>query len=356
MAVEVRGVGTAASGTGAVTPGEPAGSAINDIMYCVVQTKGVDTPAMADMAVWAQRVTLEEDQDNHRITIFWIRRGASAPNLGVDDSGNHTNAQIIGFSGVRATGNPWDVSNNKVETGTRSNNLVVVGGTATVANTMVLVFAGNRRDGNQTTEFSVPVNGALTEITERMDQTWATGSGGGFWCATGKLATAIDWGNTTSTCDTGNRFPWFTDNLKPEAFPTIVADTVDKKDFGLDTTPALQFTGSDGDGDDVSYNIDLTTVIDTYPQTNQDGTYGFIPGSVDGIAQSFAGADCFLGSVKVQLQKLGSPTGTIHCEMYAHNGDAHPDAEPTGPVLATSNSINHTTITTSFSMRWLTSK
>lgn len=47
--------------------------------------------------------------------------------------------------------------------------------------------------------------------------------------------------------------------------PTIVPNTADAYNFGSDTTPTLEFTGSDEDGDDLTYEVEISDQSDFYP-------------------------------------------------------------------------------------------
>ncbi|MCK5095960.1 MAG: hypothetical protein KAR24_01255, partial [Candidatus Pacebacteria bacterium] len=56
------------------------------------------------------------------------------------------------------------------------------------------------------------------------------------------------------------------------ATTTVVLNTADLEDFGTDTTPTLEFTGTDPDTDDVRYNIQIDTV-DTFDNSDVDTYY-----------------------------------------------------------------------------------
>jgi len=50
----------------------------------------------------------------------------------------------------------------------------------------------------------------------------------------------------------------FKESAEPVA-PTVELNTADETAFGVDTTPTLEFTGTDGNGDDIRYNIQIDT-------------------------------------------------------------------------------------------------
>ena len=56
--------------------------------------------------------------------------------------------------------------------------------------------------------------------------------------------------------------------------PTVALNTADAFDFGDDPTPTLEFTGSDAEGDDLEYQVQifssLQSDVDKYVESNQD--------------------------------------------------------------------------------------
>jgi len=89
------------------------------------------------------------------------------------------------------------------------------------------------------------------------------------------------------------------------------------------------------------------TTIDSYSETNKDGHEG-IGNTIDLYSQSFAVsvAGQELDSVKFYLAKYGSPTGNIVVRLYAHTGTYGTSSVPTGSILATSDVVDITTLTT----------
>jgi hypothetical protein len=91
---------------------------------------------------------------------------------------------------------------------------------------------------------------------------------------------------------------------------------------------------------------------DGYDASNQDGSF-VLPGPSDTMsraAQSFTAKGGKLLSASFYLEKEGSPTGTMVAKLYAHSGTFGSGGIPTGSALATSDTIDISTLTTNFGM------
>jgi len=97
--------------------------------------------------------------------------------------------------------------------------------------------------------------------------------------------------------------------------PTVVLNTADLTDFGADTTPTLEFTGTDASGSDVRYNIQIDTV-NTFDSTS-------------------VGFD--LKYVDLLLAKLNFPQDNLTLEIRTSIDSG---------VLGTSNAVAGTTLST----------
>jgi len=101
------------------------------------------------------------------------------------------------------------------------------------------------------------------------------------------------------------------------------------------------------------------TLIDSYSEANQDG-YACLQDNhpsdstyYSSVAQSFQVlADKYyrLNNVKFYLRKYGSPTGIAYAVLYKHSGVFGTSSKPTGAVLATSDGIDVSTLTTSYQL------
>ena len=72
------------------------------------------------------------------------------------------------------------------------------------------------------------------------------------------------------------------------------------------------------------------------------------------IGQSFDAIAGTLDSCKFYLKKTGSPTGNAVAKLYAHTGSYGTSGTPTGSVLATSDNLDVSTLTTSYVLTTLT--
>lgn len=105
------------------------------------------------------------------------------------------------------------------------------------------------------------------------------------------------------------------------------------------------FRGSDG-----------TTLMDSYADTNQDTNYSVSAGGVNfqGVAQSFTGNGGTVDSAVFQLRKASAPTGNASFKLFAHSGTFGTSSIPTGTVLATSGTIDVSTLPTAYRLVKLT--
>jgi len=106
--------------------------------------------------------------------------------------------------------------------------------------------------------------------------------------------------------------------------------------FGYDD---MVFTGSvTGDIE----NSTNATLVDSY-QPTEDGDVDVYSGSITRVAQQFTGTAGSLSRAIWSIRKQNSPTGNVVCKLYANSGGA-----PTGTALATSNTLDISTLLTSF--------
>jgi hypothetical protein len=132
--------------------------------------------------------------------------------------------------------------------------------------------------------------------------------------------------------------------------PSVVLNTADGYDFGSDTIPTLDFTGTDPDGEDVRYQVHIGIRGDSYSETNWD-TIAIIDAS-DTLeaAQSFNGSGGALSGCRFYLRRYGSPTRNVTAKLYAITGTHGTDAKPTGAALATSDPVNIESIGTTIEL------
>lgn len=109
-------------------------------------------------------------------------------------------------------------------------------------------------------------------------------------------------------------------------------------------------------GDVCFYVYSSIVTIDSYSESNNDSSIGLSSTLSDGAAQSFdpSTTSYSVTSCKFYLSKTLSPTGNAVAKLYAHSGTYGTSSLPTGSALATSNTLDVSTLTTSFVLYELT--
>lgn len=139
------------------------------------------------------------------------------------------------------------------------------------------------------------------------------------------------------------------------AVPVVTQNTPDGEN-SYDLKPTFEFTGTDGDNDDIEYNFQLSL--------SNSSSEGFIDSNdpfylwtgVDHYlfstiwkkyAHSFTSQSTSqdLIACTFHLYKSGSPTGNMVAKLYAHSGTYGTSSVPTGTALATSDNVAASTAT-----------
>lgn len=344
-----RAVGTAASGNGAVSPGAPAGVVAGDILVMLVEMARADTISGTGTPPTGWTIvtgfpTTPPTSPGPKFYVLWRRAdgsGSDTPTLA--DAGDHQVAQIAAYSGRRAVGDPWNVISVTTEDTSDTS-----GSTGTLTTTVdgcdVLGAGMTDNDGTSTTEFSGWTNASLVSITERMDVSTVSGSGGGFGLADGVQTTAGAVNATTMTYAHASRKVLFAGALAPENAPVALLNDSDGTQFATGT-PTIGIGAIDLDGDDVTFQIQIgndnnfnaSTTIDSYSESNVDAYHLQNSSGTAGDAQKITGDGRTLTSAQFYLKKTGSPTGNITAKVYASSGGGAPI--PTGAALATSDNV-----------------
>ena len=107
---------------------------------------------------------------------------------------------------------------------------------------------------------------------------------------------------------------------------------------------------------DVTSGTPAPVLIDSYSETFTDTNAAIYLGGVESRGQTFLNSSlCVLNSAKFYIKKIGSPTGNVTARIYAHTGSyAGKTGTPTGAPLATSDNLDITTLTTSYSLETFT--
>lgn len=203
MAVTFVAAGTEAGGTGAVSPGLPAGWAEDDIFLLHIEGEGEDANAdgQGDFGgTLIGTVASAETGDSFatRHTFYWKRATASESAPTTDDAGNHTFAVITGWRGCITSGSPINASQSSFEgggAGGRDTSIEATGVTSGVDNCMIVISVTNGDD----VTVSGWTNANLVSITEAVDVSTTAGTDGSIHVAYGILASAGASGTTTAT-------------------------------------------------------------------------------------------------------------------------------------------------------------
>lgn len=170
----------------------------------------------------------------------------------------------------------------------------------------------------------------------------ATGTDGtlGLMSATVASAGTIDGGSDAITS-----LPWGVVGfaLIPELSPTVALNTPNDAATDVSTTPNLVFTGTDGNADEIEYNVQ---VFNSNQAHTTEGGSAFL--SIQGSGQtSVAGGQAITPTVTfslayliLSLKKTNSPTDNVYVEVR--------ETSATGNLLATSDNLDASTLTGSF--------
>jgi len=225
----VYAVGAAASGTGAIVPGVPAGTTAEDVLVLFVESSNEAVPAVSGYAeVLGSPVSVTTGTVT-RLTVRWHRAtGDESGTVSVGDPGDHAIARIVGVRGCIATADPWNVTAAATElVSDVSASCPTV--TTTVPNCLVLAAVATGTDVASTAHASSWANANLANITERCDDWTSSGTGGGFGVCSGEKAAAGLVGATTATLVTANFKALFQVALKEKL---AVADPAEVWMFG----------------------------------------------------------------------------------------------------------------------------
>ena len=210
MAVTVTAVGTVDANTGGsiLAPGLPAGTTNGDILVVFVETGISEAITIAN---WTQAPNSPIDSQNTtnqtRLHV-WYKRANGSDTCSVDlAAANHGIARIIGFTGAKATGSPWDVTGSN--TGALGTTYSTTGVTTTAGNELVIVGVSSGVDTSSSGSFTM-TNANLSGITTYIDNASAAGNGGQIAAGVGLKVAAGATGITTGNLPTGTGSDWAT--------------------------------------------------------------------------------------------------------------------------------------------------
>jgi hypothetical protein len=207
-----KGSGTFTSGTGTIVPPMPtagAAPAANDILLLVCESENQaitlsSAQGFVEVTNSPQGTGTAGTAGSTRLSVFWKRAVGSDVAPTVADSGDHTTGQIHCFSGVKTSGNPWNITAGGVDT-TSDTSGSIPGATTTVNDCLVVLLCSSSADTLSTAQFGSWANADLGTVTERTDNTVAAaGLGGGHGMATGTLAVAGAYTSSSVTLATAS--------------------------------------------------------------------------------------------------------------------------------------------------------
>ena len=361
MAISFVSAGTGSGGTVTASPGMPSGATTDDILILVIEGEGEDTNADSPPTGGAWNTigsvasATSGEVDRTRCSVYWAWYDAGL-NLTVPDAGNHTIARAYAFRGVDTT-TPIDATPTSGSSANATSHTASTGYT-TVTNGAMAILAYTHGDGTGT----VPVSWANTALVSANDGGYTqndSGSDGTVGLIYGIDTTAGSIGSFTWSTTASEERAWWAFALRPNALPTVALGSPAHNATGVSVTPDLTFTGTDIENDEIEYQVQVDTVTtfdsqvavtDSYSETNQSSISA---SSTEGnqLGQSFTGTASDLSSCKFYLQKNdGGSTGTLRALLYAHTGIFGSGGTPTGPILATSDTINVTSLSTSLGL------
>lgn len=263
MAITIVGVGAEASGMGAITPAFHASTTVDDIMIGIGESVGNE--AYTVPTGWAHVTGSPVNVDTStRLTVIWRRfvGGDTAPSWG--DSGNHNIGRIITIRGVKTSGNPWNATPVTGQETLANTSAEFPTLTTTVADCLILFIIATGRDLGTTANLGALTGGTgLTNVTERMDNWTALGTGGGFGMITADKASAGTIGSPTATMGSTDSKALLTLALEPAS---AIAHTVTPTDSaGLTDTSTVQplklVTATDSAGlTDTGFSFDFQLI------------------------------------------------------------------------------------------------
>lgn len=193
------GNGDFASGTSDLTVNLPSGRLPGDVWLLIAESGPSDTVSAPDgwtPVVSSPQATSAGSQDT-KLSVFWSVFTGSEAAPTISFSGDHIGAQIHAFRGC-------DISETDpidVEGGSASNvsdTLVTMPSISTQGRGEMVVYIGSHGIDSASAEATLDTNvGALDNLTERADNGFTDGAGGGFFVYTGNCPSPRFVGSST---------------------------------------------------------------------------------------------------------------------------------------------------------------
>ena len=171
---------TAAANAASQTVAWPS-HATNDVALLLIQTDAqasalVTAAGFAAVTGSPQSTGTAAATNAVALQVFWNRATSAAmAAVTLADAGSHTFAQIITFTNVATSGNPWNAIGGNVKA-VASTNLAITGVTTTTADCLIVAIGAGSVD-TATAQASTWTNAALTSVTVVTNASTATGGG-----------------------------------------------------------------------------------------------------------------------------------------------------------------------------------
>lgn len=237
----------------------PSSTVTNDVLFVTVtsrdHTAGTALPTVTDNDAggntWTQ-ITGASSADR-KATVWWKRAtsGTASKTITVAGCVGSSSGGVSVYSGALVNNTPY--TNETIETN-GSGDETHATFDPTNDNSEVVFAVFNYANDNAVTSVSGATVGAFAQRFEHLS-TGGSDCGNTQWgvaLASGATG-SITWAQTNGTTYSSI---WA---VKPDSTPTIALNTADATDFGSDTTPTVEFTGTDADGDSVRYNVQIDT-------------------------------------------------------------------------------------------------
>lgn len=356
---------TTQSLSGTLTGGSDSSPSAGDlvVVFCAVGDDSTTTPSSLTISgnnngaytALAFQVNIDVTYESTSQVSYKIQGGTVDTSLTIPSSANARNAQrwiVHVFRGVDST-TPLDVTSTYADgSGTGRPDPAAI----TPSRTGAWICAFYASAAATGAAYTAPTDFATNWLGNTQADTADVMTGGGYytgWTSGSYNPAAISAGGTTGA---NNSWTATTIALRPyNVSPTVALNSPSDTATGVSTTPALQFTGTDSESDDITYEVQVDTVntfggvVDSYSETNFSQSFGInstVGTSTYMQAQSFTGDGSKLGNAQFYISASGSPTGTLYYKVYAetHSTAFGTDSVPTGSALATSDGINLTTV------------
>lgn len=233
MAISFVAKSAFASGTAGLTVGAVSGTQADDLILLFVESanQAVTTPS-GYTAVSGAQITAgtAAAAGGMLLNVFYKWATGADSSTTVADTGDHTTAIKLAYRGVDTT-TPFDATPTTGTKTTASTSSSYPSITTATANALVVYASALDLDSASTATTSAQANANLTSLTERHDQTVASGFGGGIVITDGFKASAGASGAMTATV-TSTQQVYVTLALRPQGPKTH------------DTTGALVGQGS----------------------------------------------------------------------------------------------------------------